>query len=55
MLDTEAALLEEHHVRDVPGFAITVRSSVVAAAQAGETLDAATLRADFSANRWPAG
>ncbi len=52
MLDAEAAQIDEHHMRDVLGFAITVWNSVVAAAQAGETLDAATLRADFSADRW---
>jgi hypothetical protein len=52
ILDAEAAQIDEHHMRDVLGFAITVWNSVVAAAQAGETLDAATLRAEFSADRW---
>ena len=52
MLDAEAAQIDEHHMRDVLGFAITVWNSVVAAAQAGETLDAAALRAAFSADRW---
>jgi len=52
MLDAEAAQIDEHHMRDVLGFAITVWNSVVAAAQAGEPLDAATLRAEFSADRW---
>jgi hypothetical protein len=55
MLDAEAAQIDEHHMRDVLGFAITVWSSVVAAVQAGETLDAATLRADFSADRCSRG
>jgi hypothetical protein len=52
MLDAEAAQIDEHHMRDVLGFAITVWNSVVAAAQAGETLDVAALRAAFSADRW---
>jgi hypothetical protein len=40
-LDAEAAQIRDHRV-----------NSVVAAAQADDTLDAATLRADFSANQW---
>ena len=43
MLDAEAAQIDEHHMRDVLGFAITVWSSVVAAVQAGETRGAAAI------------
>jgi hypothetical protein len=52
VLDAEAAHSDEHHMRDVLGFAITVWNLIVAAALAGETLDAAALRAAFSADRW---
>jgi len=38
MLDAEAARIDEHHMRDVLGFAIAVWNAVAAAAQADETL-----------------
>lgn len=52
MLDAENAQIDEHHLRAVLGFAIMIWNSIVAAAQAGVTLDVATLRAGFAAHRW---
>jgi hypothetical protein len=52
MLDAEGAQIDEHHMRAVLGFAIAVWNAVVAAAHAGKSLDAATIRADLPAHRW---
>jgi len=52
MLDAESAQIDEHHMRAVLGFAIAVWNAVVAAAHAGKSLDAATIRADLPAHRW---
>ncbi|MBX3157112.1 MAG: SEC-C domain-containing protein [Deltaproteobacteria bacterium] len=51
MLDAEG-VQSDKQMRDVLGFAIAVWNAIVTAAQAGETLDAATLRAGVSADRW---
>jgi hypothetical protein len=54
MLDAEGAAVDERHMRDLLGFAITVWNTAVAAAQAGRPLDAAMLRADLPEHRWSA-